>query len=214
MLADPESIILFGDKMKIDGGGNPFSCLFLEPCLGPVPLTERQIKTSCLPTLTLSHHRIFRGSLPLNAWFQQSHRAKGQGKLNLWPSSLTKQLYTHSWERKKSSRHLGGKTTTTLTLENLSNCFLILKYNYWNYIEQFLLSSIPEVPSFKRNYYHTSTEEGHTAQEALCPLLPPPSQFKDKQRSLFNYCANQQGTLYVREGTAYDLGSPTLFARN
>lgn len=92
MLADPESIILFGDKMKIDGGGNPFSCLFLEPCLGPVPLTERQIKTSCLPTLTLSHHRIFRGSLPLNAWFQQSHRAKGQGKLNLWPSSLTKQL--------------------------------------------------------------------------------------------------------------------------
>lgn len=49
-------------------------------------------------------------SLPLNAWFQQSHGAKEQGRLILWPSCLTKQTLYFSWERKKSSRHLGKQT--------------------------------------------------------------------------------------------------------
>lgn len=94
-------------------------------------------------------------SFPLNAWFQQSHGAK-EGRLILWPSCLTKQILYFSWERKKSSRHLGRQTlrethpesgthtyTDTHTDIRELNCYLILKYNYFKNIEQFLLSSIP-----------------------------------------------------------------------
>lgn len=130
-------------------------------------------------------------NLPLNAWFQQSHGAKEQGRLILWPSCLTKQTLYFSWERKKSSRHLGKQTlrethtrghthTHTQTLENLSNCYLILKYNYFKYIEQSLLSSIPEVPSFKtKNYCHTSY-----LRKEYCPRdhLPSRAPFLTVQR--------------------------------
>lgn len=105
----------------------------------------------------------------------------------------------------------------TQTLENLSNCYLILKYNYFKYIEQFLLSSIPEVPCHllkdKKLLSYQLLKKGILPKRPSALTCPLPHSSKINKGIYLIIVQIRKGHYMSMRGTADDLGSPTLMLR-